>query len=90
MTLKSLSAGYLIGKWSLTSFRLESCSMRWNWGESATDRIEYDSEGKMKVDIKAEKSNLPYFSKLIFNNVLVYGGSYKIQNNLVVHRLDYC
>lgn len=88
--MKSINAALLLGKWSLISFRLKFWGMQWNWGKHAAGWIVYGADGQMKVDVKAEKSIFPSIAGLIFNNVLAYGGSYELQDKLVVHHLDYC
>jgi hypothetical protein len=88
--MTSVISELLFGKWNLVSFQMEFWNMKWNWGKNASGWIQYDRTGKMSVDIKSEKSTLPYFAKIIFNNILVYGGSYNIQDSLVIHHLEYC
>jgi hypothetical protein len=88
--MKSFNSELLFGKWNLISFRMKFLHMKWNWGKNATGWIQYDRTGRMSVNIKSEKSILPYFSKLIFGDILVYGGSYLIQGDLIVHHLEYC
>jgi len=87
--MQSLNADYLLGKWNLVSFKVEYWGMKFNWGKNAAGWIAYDKDGKMGVEIKAEKSMLPYTANLMFNNILSYGGSYKIQGNLVIHHLEF-
>ncbi len=64
-------------------------SIKWNWGRNAKGAITYEPNGKMSVEIRAEKSAFPYISNLIFNNILSYSGRYRIHDNLVIHSIEY-
>lgn len=88
--MTGLNTSYLWGKRNLVSFKLVFFGMKWNWGSNATGFIAYDKEGKVTVDIKAEKSIFPSIAGLMFDNILAYGGNYEIKGNCVIHRLEYC
>lgn len=88
--MESLNVSLLIGKWDLTSFRLTFWGVTWNWGGKATGWLIYSPDGKMSIEIKAAKSSLPSIASLIFQDRLIYSGTYEVRDNVVIHRLDYC
>lgn len=78
----------LFGKRNLVSFKMAFGSLKWNWGRNARGWITYDENGKVFVEIRADKSTFPRISDLIFSNILSYSGNYKIQDNLVIHSIE--
>ena len=85
-----ISAGQLLGKWKLVSFRMYCLGWSWNWGYQASGILEYKADGQMNVEISCSSRQRLNIAGIFFGNRLVYGGTYHLQGRQVYHEIVYC
>jgi len=79
----------LVGSWSLVSFEIEDNEKKiTSWGKDAHGLLIYADSGRMSVSInKTVENDSENEMENIFDSILFYSGTYKIEGNLIKHQV---